>query len=374
MNFNIAVLPGDGIGPEIVEQAIKVVNAVGKKFNHTFKYDYALVGAIAIDKTGSPLPEDTLVKCKASDAVLFGAIGDPRYDNDPKAKVRPEQGLLAMRKELGLYANIRPVSTFSSLADKSPLKKEIVEGVDLVMVRELTGGIYFGKPQGRSEDGKTAYDSCVYSVHEVERIVKLACTLAMARRKKLTVVDKANVLATSRLWRETAQRISAEYPGLEMDFMFVDNAVMQLIQWPGRFDVIVTENMFGDILSDLGAALMGGMGLAPSADIGAEHAVFQPCHGSAPDIAGKGTANPTATFLSAAMMFEWLGDRHQDARATATGRLITTAVEQAFAAGDLVPVELGGSAGTEAITARVLGHIPGATNSRLARGHAADGR
>lgn len=327
MNFNIAVLPGDGIGPEIVEQAIKVVNAVGKKFSHTFKYEYAYVGAIAIDKTGSPLPEDTLAKCKASDAVLFGAIGDPRYDNDPKAKVRPEQGLLAMRKELGLYANIRPVATFSSLADKSPLKKEIVEGVDLVMVRELTGGIYFGKPQGRSEDGKTAYDSCVYSVHEVERIVKLACNLAMARRKKLTVVDKANVLATSRLWRETAQKISAEYPGLEMDFMFVDNAAMQLIQWPGRFDVIVTENMFGDILSDEASVITGSMGLLPSASVGTHTSVFEPIHGSYPQAAGKNIANPLATILSAAMMFETAFNLYEE------GKAIRAAVDKSIEAG-----------------------------------------
>jgi 3-isopropylmalate dehydrogenase len=304
MKLNLAVLPGDGIGPEIVEQAVKVVDAIGKKFGHTFDYKYALIGATAIDKTGSPLPEETLNICKGSDAVLFGAIGDPKYDNDPKAKVRPEQGLLAMRKELGLYANIRPVATFRSLADKSPLKREIVEGVDLVMVRELTGGIYFGKPQGRSEDGKTAYDSCVYTKHEVERIVKLGCEMAMKRRKKVTVVDKANVLATSRLWRETAQEVATSYPGLEMDFMFVDNAAMQLIQWPGRFDVVVTENMFGDILSDEASVITGSMGLLPSASVGLLTSVYEPIHGSYPQAAGKNIANPLATILSVAMMFE----------------------------------------------------------------------
>jgi 3-isopropylmalate dehydrogenase len=304
MKYNLAVLPGDGIGPEIIEQAIKVVDATGKKFNHTFNYSYALIGAAAIDKTGSPLPEETLDICKKSDAVLFGAIGDPRYDNDPKAKVRPEQGLLAMRKELGLYANIRPVATFKPLADKSPLKREIVEGVDLVMVRELTGGIYFGRPQGRSEDGKTAYDTCVYTKHEVERIVRLACEMAMKRRRKLTVVDKANVLATSRLWRETAQEILKDFPELIMDFMFVDNAAMQLIQNPGRFDVIVTENMFGDILSDEASVITGSMGLLPSASIGLLTSVYEPIHGSYPQAAGKNIANPLATILSVAMMFE----------------------------------------------------------------------
>jgi 3-isopropylmalate dehydrogenase len=304
MKYNLAVLPGDGIGPEIIEQAVKVVDAAGKKFNHTFNYTYALIGATAIDKTGSPLPEETLNICKNSDAVLFGAIGDPKYDNDPKAKVRPEQGLLAMRKELGLYANIRPVATFRSLADKSPLKREIVEGVDLVMVRELTGGIYFGRPQGRSEDGKTAYDSCVYTKFEVERIVKLGCEMAMKRRKKVTVVDKANVLATSRLWRETAQEVAKNFPELEMDFMFVDNAAMQLIQWPGRFDVVVTENMFGDILSDEASVITGSMGLLPSASVGLLTSVYEPIHGSYPQAAGKNIANPLATILSVAMMFE----------------------------------------------------------------------
>jgi 3-isopropylmalate dehydrogenase len=304
MNFKIAVLPGDGIGPEIVEQAVKSINAIGRKFNHSFEYEYALVGAVAIDRTGSPLPDDTLIKCKAADAVLFGAIGDPRYDNDPSAKVRPEQGLLAMRKELGLYANVRPVTTFPSLLDKSPLKREIVSGVDIIMVRELTGGIYFGKPQGRSEDGRTAYDSCVYSKYEIERVVRLACEYALKRQGKVTVVDKANVLATSRLWRETSKEIVRDYPGIEMDFMFVDNAAMQLIQNPLRFDVIVTENMFGDILSDEASVITGSLGLLPSASIGLSTSVFEPIHGSYPQAAGKNIANPLGTILSAAMLLE----------------------------------------------------------------------
>jgi 3-isopropylmalate dehydrogenase len=304
MDFNIAVLPGDGIGPEIIDQAKKVIVAVGKKFNHTFNFRPGLVGAIAIDKTGNPLPAETLELCKSSDAVLFGAIGDPKYDNNPAAKVRPEQGLLAMRKELGLYANVRPVNTFPSLISKSPLKKELVQGVDIMMIRELTGGIYFGKPQGRSEDGNTAYDSCVYSRFEIERVVRLACEYAMKRSKKVTVVDKANVLATSRLWRETAVNTGNEFKEIVMDFMFVDNAAMQLIQYPSRFDVIVTENMFGDILSDEASVLTGSLGLLPSASIGLSTSVFEPIHGSYPQAAGKNIANPVGTILSAAMMFD----------------------------------------------------------------------
>jgi 3-isopropylmalate dehydrogenase len=304
MDFKIAVLPGDGIGPEIIDQAKKVITSAGNKFKHKFNFTNALVGAIAIDKTGNPLPEETLNLCKSSDAVLFGAIGDPKYDNDPGAKVRPEQGLLAMRKELGLYANVRPVTTFASLIDKSPLKKEIVQGVDIMMIRELTGGIYFGKPQGRSEDGNTAYDSSVYSRYEIERVVRLACEYAMARSRKITVVDKANVLATSRLWRETSLAISKEYKELEMDFMFVDNAAMQLIQNPRKFDVIVTENMFGDILSDEASVLTGSLGLLPSASIGLSTSVFEPIHGSYPQAAGKNIANPLGTILSVAMMFD----------------------------------------------------------------------
>jgi 3-isopropylmalate dehydrogenase len=304
MEFKIAVLPGDGIGPEIIDQAKKVVSAIGKKFNHKFNFTHGLVGAIAIDKTGNPLPSETLDLCKSSDAVLFGAIGDPKYDNNPAAKVRPEQGLLAMRKELGLYANVRPVTTFPSLIDKSPLKKEIVQGVDIMMIRELTGGIYFGKPQGRSEDGNTAYDSSVYSRYEIERVVKLAFEYALKRSKKVTVVDKANVLATSRLWRETAADVSKGYKDVAMDFMFVDNAAMQLIQWPGKFDVIVTENMFGDILSDEASVLTGSLGLLPSASVGLLTSVFEPIHGSYPQAAGKNIANPLGTILSAAMMFE----------------------------------------------------------------------
>ncbi|TFH49576.1 MAG: 3-isopropylmalate dehydrogenase [Bacteroidia bacterium] len=315
MKFKIAVLPGDGIGPEIIEQAKKTVLAVCEKFNHEVSFTTGLVGAAAIDQTGSPLPDETLNLCKSSDAILFGAIGDPKYDSDPSLKVRPEQGLLAMRKELGLYANIRPVTTFPALTDMSPLKAEIVRGVDIIMVRELTGGIYFGKPQGRSEDGNTAYDSCVYTRFEIERVLRVACDIAMTRKRKLTVIDKANVLATSRLWRETAIETAKQYQGLEVDFMFVDNAAMQLIQNPRRFDVIVTENMFGDILSDEASVITGSLGLLPSASIGLLTSVFEPIHGSYPQAAGKNIANPLGTILSAAMMFDIAFDLKTEAEA-----------------------------------------------------------
>lgn len=305
MNYKIGVLAGDGIGPEIVDQAIKVLNSIGKKYSHKFEYTHAPVGATAIDQTGDPYPESTHEVCMNSDAVLFGAIGDPKYDNDPKAKVRPEQGLLAMRKKLGLYANIRPVTTFNSLLDKSPLRTDIVEGADLVVVRELTGGIYFGE-KGRSEDLKKAFDTCTYTTEEIERILKLAFSYAGKRDKRLTVVDKANVLATSRLWRQTAQAMESDYKDIEVDYMFVDNAAMQLIQWPKKFDVMVTENMFGDILSDEASVITGSLGLLPSASVGIHTSVFEPIHGSYPQAAGKDIANPLATVLSAAMLLESL--------------------------------------------------------------------
>jgi len=313
MNFKIAVLAGDGIGPEIIDQAIKVLKAVEQKFNHSFAFKEAITGACAIDAVGEPYPQATHDICMESDAVLFGAIGDPKYDNDPSAKVRPEQGLLKMRKELGLYANIRPVTTFPSLLHKSPLRKDIVEGADFVVVRELTGGIYFGE-KGRSEDLTRAFDNCVYSKDEVERILKLAYSYAGKRDKRLTVVDKANVLCTSRLWREVAQKMEKEYADIETDYMFVDNAAMQLIQWPKKFDVMVTENMFGDILSDEASVITGSLGLLPSASVGLHTSVFEPIHGSYPQAAGKDIANPIATVLSAAMLLESL-DLMEEAKA-----------------------------------------------------------
>lgn len=305
MEFKIGVLPGDGIGPEITEQAVKAIDAVCRTFGHKAHYTYAPVGAAAIDRCGEPYPDSTHRVCMESDAILFGAIGDPRFDNDPKAKVRPEQGLLAMRKRLGLYANIRPVNTFPSLAHRSPLRADLVDGVDFVFLRELTGGMYFGRPQGRSEDGLTAYDTCVYSREEIERICRLGFEYAVKRRGKLTVVDKANVLATSRLWRQTAREMSAEYPQVETEYMFVDNAAMKIIQQPSHFDVIVTENMFGDILTDEASVITGSLGLLPSASVGVHTSLFEPIHGSYPQAAGGDIANPVATVLSAAMMFEY---------------------------------------------------------------------
>ena len=313
MKLNIAVLAGDGIGPEITEQALQVAKAVSKKYNHELQYENALVGAIAIDAVGNPYPDETHEFCMKSDAVLFGAIGSPKYDNNPAAKIRPEQGLLAMRKKLGLYANIRPVTTFPSLIHKSPLKKELIEGADFMCIRELTGGIYFGRPQGRSEDGNTAYDSCVYTREEVERIVRLAYQYAQKRRKHLTVVDKANILATSRLWRQIAQELEKEYPDVKTDYMFVDNAAMQLIQWPKKFDVMVTENMFGDILTDEASVITGSLGMLPSASIGIHTSVFEPIHGSYPQAAGKNIANPLAAILSAALMFEYAFNLKEEA-------------------------------------------------------------
>ena len=305
MKLKLAILPGDGIGPEIMEQAMKVVRAICEKYRHELTYETALVGACAIEACGNPYPEETHALCMRSDAVLFGAIGSPDYDHNPAAKVRPEQGLLAMRKELGLYANIRPVTVYPSLLHQSPLRAELVDGVDFVCIRELTGGLYFGQPQGRSEDGDTAYDTCVYTRQEVERIVTLAFKYAMQRRKKVTVVDKANILATSRLWRQVAQEIAVRYPEVETEYMFVDNAAMRLIQWPKSFDVLVTENMFGDILTDEASVITGSLGMLPSASIGLHTSVFEPIHGSYPQAAGKNIANPMATILSAALMFEY---------------------------------------------------------------------
>ncbi len=305
MKLNIAVLPGDGIGPEIIDQALKVTKAVCDKFGHELVYNTAIVGACAIDECGDPYPESTHELCMNSDAILFGAIGSPKYDNDPTAKVRPEQGLLAMRKKLGLYANIRPVSVFQSLVERSPLKTELVKDADFVCIRELTGGLYFGKPQGRSEDGNSAVDTCAYNREEIERILKLAFEYAGKRRKKLTVVDKANVLETSRLWRQIAQEMAPSYPDITTEYMFVDNAAMRMIQWPSSFDVMVTENMFGDILTDEASVITGSMGLLPSASIGLHTSLFEPIHGSYPQAAGKNIANPLATVLSAALMFEY---------------------------------------------------------------------
>ncbi|NLX65379.1 MAG: 3-isopropylmalate dehydrogenase [Bacteroidales bacterium] len=327
MQLNIAVLPGDGIGPEIMKQALTISSAVCEKFGHTLTYKEAIVGACAIDATGDPYPAETHELCMQSDAVLFGAIGDPKYDNDPNAKVRPEQGLLRMRKQLGLYGNIRPVMTFPSLIHKSPLRADLVDGADFVCIRELTGGMYFGRPQGRSEDGNTAYDTCVYTREEVERVLHLAYKFAGQRRKKLTVVDKANVIATSRLWRQIAQEIATQYPDIETDFLFVDNAAMRIIQWPKSFDVMVTENLFGDILTDEASVITGSLGLLPSASVGLHTSLFEPIHGSYPQATGKNIANPLAMILSAALMFEYAFNLMEE------GALIREAVNASLEAG-----------------------------------------
>lgn len=306
MNLNIAILSGDGIGPEVTNQSIKVLNAIAEKYKHNFTYTEASVGAIAIDLTGNPLPEETLTLCKQSDAVLFGAIGDPKYDNDPTAKVRPEQGLLKLRKELGLFANIRPAKVFDSLLEQSPLKKEIISGTDLIIYRELTGGIYFGEKK-LNEEGTIASDLCEYSKPEIERITHLAFKAAQARRKHLTLVDKANVLESSRLWRKVVTEIASEYPEVTLDFLFVDNAAMQMILNPSQFDVILTENMFGDIISDEASVIGGSIGLLASASVGENAALFEPIHGSYPQAKGKGIANPIASILSTAMLLEHFG-------------------------------------------------------------------
>jgi len=326
MDVKIALLAGDGIGPEIVAEATKVLDRVAEKFGHKIEYRPALVGAAAIDAVGDPYPDETHAVCLAADAVLFGAIGDPKYDNDPTAKVRPEQGLLRMRKSLGLFANLRPVALFDALADRSPLRAEVVRGTDFICVRELTGGIYFGRPQGRDEEGARAFDTCTYTVSEIERVLHVAFRLAVSRRRKLTVVDKANVLETSRLWRETAQRVAREYSEVAVDYMFVDNAAMQIIRQPAYFDVIVTENMFGDILTDEASVISGSLGMLSSASVGAEVALFEPIHGSYPQAAGKNIANPMAAILSAAMLLEHLG-------LTAEGSAVRDAVNRALTEG-----------------------------------------
>ncbi|HRO48243.1 3-isopropylmalate dehydrogenase [Agriterribacter sp.] len=306
MKKKIAVIFGDGIGPEVTQQSINMLNAVAKTGSHEFEYTYCLMGADAIDKTGSPLPEETIAACLNSDAVLFGAIGHPKYDNDPEAKVRPEQGLLQLRKVLQLYANIRPVTTYPTLQHLSPLKAKHTEGVDFVIFRELTGGIYFGK-KAWNEERTQASDECVYTRSEIERIGHLAFQHAQQRRKKLTLVDKANVLETSRLWRKVVQELAGGYPDVAVDYMFVDNAAMQIIVNPKQFDVLLTENMFGDILSDEASVIAGSLGLLPSASVGNGVALFEPIHGSYPQAAGKDIANPLGSILSAAMMLDHFG-------------------------------------------------------------------
>lgn len=327
MNFKIAVLPGDGIGPEISAQGVLVMKKVCERFGHTVEFSYGIVGADAIDKVGDPFPHQTYELCRDSDAVLFSAVGDPKYDNDPDAKVRPEQGLLAMRKKLGLFANIRPVTTFPMLLDKSPLRADIIRGADFVCIRELTGGMYFGK---KHEGDNEAWDTNFYTRSEVERILRVGYEYARRRRRHLTVVDKANVLASSRLWRKVAKEMAAEYPDVTTDFMYVDNAAMRMIQDPCFFDVMVTENTFGDILTDEGSVISGSMGLLPSASTGESTPVFEPIHGSWPEAKGRNIANPIAQILSVAMLFEYFNLPDE-------GKAIRDAVQASLEAGFTTP-------------------------------------
>lgn len=327
MELKIAVLAGDGIGPEISAEGVKVMKAICSKFGHQVTFTEALCGAAAIDAVGNPFPEETLKACRDADAVLFSAVGDPCFDNNPNAKVRPEQGLLAMRKQLGLFANIRPVQTFDCLIHKSPLKDELVRGADFVCIRELTGGMYFGE---KKEGDDYAYDTNAYSRHEVERILKVAFEYAQRRRKHLTVVDKANVLASSRLWRKVAQEMAPQYPDVQTDYMYVDNASMRMIQDPKFFDVMVTENTFGDILTDEGSCISGSMGLLPSASTGESTPVFEPIHGSWPQAKGLNIANPLAQILSVAMLFEYFNLKEE-------GTLIRRAVDASLEANVRTP-------------------------------------
>lgn len=332
MKLKIALLAGDGIGPEVIAQAVKVCDAVAVKFNHEITWKPALTGAAAIDAVGDPYPDDTHEICLNADAVLFGAIGHPKYDNDPSAKVRPEQGLLKMRKKLGLFANIRPTFTFPSLIDNSPLKRERIEGTDLVFLRELTGGIYFGE-KGRKDKGETAFDTCTYTREEVIRLAKKGFELAMTRTKKLCCVDKANVMETSRLWRETVQAMEKDYPEVIVSYEFVDAVAMRLVQWPNSYDVLITENLFGDILTDEASVISGSMGLMPSASVGEKTALYEPIHGSYPQAAGKDIANPLATVLSAAMMFEDAFKLKEEAKAIRD--VVNKSLEQGIVTEDL---------------------------------------
>jgi 3-isopropylmalate dehydrogenase len=334
MYKKIALLPGDGIGPEVIKEAVKVLNVIAEKFNHQFEYIEALIGAVAIEHTGNPFPTETEKICKESDAILFGAIGSPIYDNNPNAKIRPEQGLLAMRKSLELYANIRPVSYYESITHLSPLKESIIKGTDMVIFRELTSGIYFGE-KGTEQNGEVAFDECRYSSLEIQRIAKKAFINARTRRKKLTLVDKANVLETSRLWRKEVMSMAKKYPDVEVNFMFVDNAAMQMILNPRQFDVILTENMFGDIISDEASVIGGSIGLLPSASLGEKHALYEPIHGSYYQAAGKNIANPVAAILSAAMMLEF--SFGLEAESEIIKKAVSTSIDNGFVTSDINP-------------------------------------
>ncbi|SHJ33757.1 3-isopropylmalate dehydrogenase [Thermoclostridium caenicola] len=336
MNYKIAVLPGDGIGPEVIEQTLLVLEKVGQKFGHSFQCQKLLAGGCAIDATGSPLPEETLEACKKSDAVLLGAVGGPKWDNLPGDK-RPEAGLLGLRGGLGLFANLRPALLNKELRDACPLRPDIIgESLDIMVVRELTGGIYFGARGKRDgKMGQEAYDTETYSVGEVERIARLAFEIARQRSKKVTSVDKANVLESSRLWREVVTRVARDYPDITLEHMYVDNAAMQLVRNPKQFDVIVTTNMFGDILSDEASMITGSIGMLPSASLGeGAFGLYEPIHGSAPDIAGQDKANPLATILSAAMMLRYTMKLEEEARAIEAA--VNQVLEEGYRTGDIM--------------------------------------
>jgi 3-isopropylmalate dehydrogenase len=356
MKKQITVIEGDGIGPEVTRQSVRVLDAIADAFNHEFTYTYCLMGADAIDKTGNPLPVETIESCLNSDAILFGAIGHPKYDNDPAAKIRPEQGLLNLRKSLQLFANIRPVTTYTSLQHLSPLKTKNIEGVDFVIFRELTGGIYFGKKEINAE-GTRASDDCVYTREEIERVSHLAFQAAQKRKKKLTLVDKANVLETSRLWRKVVQEIAPQYTDVKVDFLFVDNAAMQIILNPKQFDVILTENMFGDIISDEASVISGSLGLLPSASVGKGNALFEPIHGSYPQAAGKDIANPLGSILSAAMLLDHFGLIKE---ATLVREAVDWTLQNSFVTKDIDPVNFYFTSTIgELISDYVSGKIPG---------------
>ena len=350
MKLKIAILPGDGIGPEIMGQGKAVLDAIAAKFGHEMTYKEAICGATAIDKVGDPFPEETYETCKWADAVLFAAVGDPRFDNDPTAKVRPEQGLLAMRKKLGLFANIRPVQTFKCLLHKSPLKDELIKDADFICIRELTGGMYFGE---KYQDNDKAYDTNYYTRPEIERILRVAYQYARKRKHHLTVVDKANVLASSRLWRQIAKELEPEYPDVKTDYMFVDNASMRMLVEPTFFDVMVTENTFGDILTDEGSCISGSMGLLPSASTGESTPVFEPVHGSWPQAAGKNIANPLAQILSVAMLLEYFDLKEE-------GNLVRKAVDASLDANVRTPeiqAEGGSTYGTKEVGEWIVNYI-----------------
>lgn len=363
MKKHIVVIAGDGIGQEVTAVGKQVLDAVAQKYSHEFTYDTALIGHAAIEATGNPLPEETITKSKASDAILFGAVGHPKYDNDPSAKVRPEQGLLGIRKALGLYANLRPIKLFDELLGASSIRPEILKGADILFFRELTGDVYFGE-KGRSDDRDTAYDTMIYSRYEVERIARKAFEAAMTRRRRLCSVDKANVLESSRLWREVVQAMAPEYPDVVVEHQFIDAAAMLLIKDPRRFDVVLTGNLFGDILTDEASQIAGSMGMLASASIGDTTGLYEPIHGSAHDITGKGVANPLASILSAALMLDI--SFGMKAEADEVVRAVDEALKAGYRTRDIADAETPTDKilGTTEMGAQILGYLKSVTENQ----------